>query len=152
LKEIKRFLLVKFDMNELNLKWRKREGGNNRTERDYLDFEVDGIGLSTKFGDMVSCLGWAMSDWNDKAVRRLLLEESADFENNRRSLYVCPECGDLGCGAVSIIVDYIDECVIWKDFAYQNNYSDDLTPYDGIGTFVFEKIKYEILLRNQLSK
>jgi hypothetical protein len=85
-------------MNELKLKWRKRDGGKNRTVRDYLDFEVDGICLSTKFGDMVSCLGWAVSDWNDKAVRRLLLEEPADFENNRRSLYVCPECGDLGCG------------------------------------------------------
>lgn len=134
------------------MKWRKREGGSNRTQRDFLDFEVDGVGLSTKFGDLISGLGWAVTDWNDKAIRMLLLEESADFENNRRSLYVCPECGDLGCGAVSIIVENVDGNIIWKDFAYQNNYSEDLTPYDDIGTFVFEKSKYEILLRNQLSK
>ena len=101
----------------LSLEWKKRPGGLGRTKREFLGFVVDGQSLSTVIGevvgDQISCLGWFLPEENAKAVRRLLLEETADLPNDRRSVYVCPECGDLGCGAVSVVIEAAGDQIIW---------------------------------------
>src|SRR5271167_2896452 len=80
--------------------------GNTQSERNYLDFVIDGIPLSERIAhagyDLVSVATkeWTQSE-RQRSLRRLLLEEPADFPNDRRSLMVCGECGDLGCGAIS---------------------------------------------------
>jgi len=135
-------------MHTLELKWKKREGGGGKTERDYLDFVIDDVSLSEKFGDFISCLGWSLQ--NEKNVRCLLLKEPADFTNNRRSLYVCPECGDLGCGAVSIVIEQTGNQIIWRNFAFEYSYSDDLTEYQNLGPFIFDKADYEKVLKSAL--
>lgn len=138
-------------MNSLRLNWKRRDGGGGKTERDYLDFVIDDVSLSEKFGDSISCLGWTVSIENEKAVRRLLLEKPSDLPNNRRSLYICPECGDLGCGAVSIVVEQNGDQITWRDFAYQNNYLDPLIEeYQDLGPFVFDKTDYEKVLKSAL--
>ena len=103
-------------MSKLRLEWKRREGGGGRTQRDFLDFIVDGQPLSELVGDQVSCLGWLVPEENAKAVRRLLLKEPPDLPNNRNTLYICPECGDLGCGAVSLVVEPVGNNIIWRDF------------------------------------
>jgi hypothetical protein len=134
----------------LQLAWKRREGGSGKTQRDYLDFIVDGQPLSEMIGgDLASCLGWFVPEENTKAVRRLLLEEPPDFPNNRRSLYVCPECGDLGCGAVSAAIEQIGDKIIWRDFGYQNNYEDEVIfgEYKNINPIAFNKAEYEKIIR-----
>ncbi len=70
----------------LRLEWKRREGGGGKTQRDYLDFVVDDKSLSEIIGgDLISPLGWFIAEENAKLVRWLLLEEPADFANNRRS-------------------------------------------------------------------
>lgn len=56
-------------------------------------------------------------------------------------MYVCAECGDLGCGAVTAAVDVGDDKVIWRDFGYQNNYEpfDQDAIFTGVGPFVFDR-------------
>ncbi len=136
----------------LQLEWKRREGGSGRTQRDYLDFIVDGQPLSEKIGgDLASCLGWFVAAENTKAVRRLLLEESADLPNNRRSLYVCPECGDLECGAITAVIERGGDKIIWRDFGFQRN-SDDVTPVRGYRdiSFAFERAQYNQALKGAL--
>jgi len=138
-------------INVLNLEPRLREGGNGVTPREYLDFVVDGEPLSkTVAGDLASCLGWFVPEENVKAVRRLLLEDPADLPNNRRSLYVCAECGDLGCGAVSAVIEVAGDHVMWRDFGFQNNYEDEIISagYAGIGPLVFDKAEYDAVIRS----
>ena len=116
---------------ELTLRQRpyvKLTGGAFRSERNYLDFVVDGQSLSDGARyDLVTilCREWAVVE-REKSVRRLLGEESADFQEDRRSLLVCAECGDIGCGAVSIILRLSDKTVRWQDFGYQNNYEPEI--------------------------
>lgn len=137
-------------MHTLELKRKRREGGGGKTQRDYFDFVVGDESLSEKLGgDLISCLGWTVPDQNEKSVRRLLLEEPADFPKNRRSLYICPECGDLGCGAISIVVEQIGNEIIWRDFALEYNYSDDLISQD-LGPFIFDKSDYEKIIKSAL--
>ncbi len=99
-----------------------------QTKRNYVDFLIDGQSLAerTRY-DLVSvlCKEW-VSQEREKSVRRLLGEEPADFPDNRRSLLVCPLCGDIGCGAVSIILHLSDQTVVWQDFGYQNNYEPEI--------------------------
>lgn len=101
---------------------------------------------------MVSCLGWFEPEENVKAVRRLLLEEPADLPNNRRTLYVCPECGDIGCGAVSLVVERAGDKVVWRDFGYENNYEDVVRTegYEDVGPFAFDPADYAAALKKAL--
>lgn len=142
-------------MNEvsmLRLEWKRREGGGGRTQRDFLDFIVDGQPLSELVGDQVSCLGWFEPEENAKAVRRLLLKEPADLPNNRRTLYVCPECGDIGCGAVSLVVERDEGSIIWRDFGYENGYEGIIHAegFEEVGPFTFDRVGYEEAIRQAL--
>src|SRR5688572_20373327 len=110
-------------MSRLALSLAERPDGDGKTVRKFLDFIVDGQSLHALVGnklDSVSCLAqWPRMAETQKALDRLLLLEPADFPNNRRSLYVCGECGDLGCGAVSITIVEQDDTFTWHSFGYE---------------------------------
>jgi len=134
----------------LEVVWADRPGGGGATGRRYLDFVVDGVALSTVLkGDVISPLGWGNADEQILALDRLLRRTSPDLPEGRVSLYVCPECGDLGCGAVSVIVDGAPGSVIWRDFAFQNNYEDAVhrSGYEELGPFRFDGRTYHELLQ-----
>ena len=139
-------------MSELRLEWKRRVGGGGRTQRDFLDFIVDGQPLSELVGDQVSCLGWFVPEENTKAVRRLLLKEPADLPDNRRTLYVCPECGDIGCGAVSLVVERAGDKIIWRGFGYENGYDGVIHAegFEGLGPFTFDRAVYARAIRQAL--
>ena len=108
---------------------------------------VDGIALSSLFAsDVISPFGWGSEIALNDAVDRLLLKTSGDFSDGRASLYVCPECGDLGCGAVSISLERREGLVVWRDFAFQNNYEEldfDGLGYKDVGPFQFDQRVYD---------
>jgi hypothetical protein len=48
------------------------------------------------------------------SVARLQGETQPDYPPNRVAIYVCPECGDLGCGAITVAVSREEGTVIWS--------------------------------------
>ena len=127
----------------------KYESGVYKSSRRFFDLIVDGASLWERLGkphDLVSvlCSDFALPE-TLKAVDRLLLRSDADLPNDRRSLFVCAECGDLGCGAVSVLVTRVDDHVIWSDFGYENTYEEQISRegYEDIGPFQFESKVYE---------
>jgi hypothetical protein len=123
--------------------------GTSKSERHFLDFVVDGQSLWEPLGkrhDMVSILCVEFSaDETKKAVSRLLLSQKADMPNGRRSFFVCSECGDLGCGAITAVVERKGNTITWKDFGYENTYEDKiwLDDYSTVGPFAFDSTVYE---------
>jgi hypothetical protein len=120
-----------------------------RTPRDYLDFVIDGVPLSSLLrGDVISRLGWGARDSQMAAIDRLRGRRDSDLPGQRTSLYVCPECGDLGCGAVSLVVEAGRRVVIWKAFGFQNDYEDgvDAVGFEDVGPFTFEGLAYHRLM------
>ena len=123
--------------------------GTSKSERHFLDFVVDGESLWEALGernDMVSILCAEYSaDETAKAIGRLLLNEKADLPNDRRSFFVCSECGDLGCGAITAVVERQGETIAWKAFGYENTYDDKilLDAYRTVGPFTFGATDYE---------
>ena len=140
------------DVSTIRLEWKRRPGGGGRTQRDFLDFIVDDKSLSEMVGDQISCLGWFVADENVRAVRKLLLEEPAELPDNRRALYVCPECGDLGCGAVSLVVEVVGNKIIWRDFGYENDYEGVVhrEGFEALGPFAFNRTDYENVIKEAL--
>src|ERR1044071_8719053 len=122
------------DTSNLELHWRIRPGGDGRTERRYLDFVVDGESLYDQLpvGDQVTPLGCWPPDSEREHIQQLL------SASGRVPLYVCAECGDLGCGAITALVEWTSDGFVWSDFAFENNYDASITDaasYRAVGPF-----------------
>jgi hypothetical protein len=141
-------------MSTIELKWADRTLGGSQTPRRFLDFVIDGESLYEKLGDVISPLGWLNAEETRKIVNRFLRKESPDFPNDRTSIYVCPECGDLECGAVSAVIERVGDDIIWRDFGYQNTYDDTIRfeDYEDVGPFTFNATEYHNEMTKALEK
>jgi len=144
--------------SHLELTW-TQHGGDGKEPRGFWDFVVDGHSLFDIFQaagfDVISSIGWVNISEQKAAIGRLQLIEPADLPNNRRSLYVCHICGDLGCGAVSVRVEQDGLSINWSSFGFENNLSDDLGCLDldrlrHVGPFVFDSDHYETVMLEAL--
>jgi hypothetical protein len=147
-------------MNTIRLLKTERpvSGLGSQIKRTFLDFVVDGVCLYERIGrrsDLISTL-WKdppMSrEEQDKAIRRLLTLDTGDLPNGRVSLYVCPECGDLGCGVISALINVADNQITWRDFGYENNYEENVErdSYSSVGPFHFNRSDYQATLNLKL--
>src|SRR5689334_7031080 len=123
--------------------WATRARGGGSTECDYLDFLIDGQALSALLKtNCISPFGWGSADEQAAAADRLLRRAPPDLPEGRVSLYVCPECRGLDCGAVSILVERGPGVVIWKDFAFQSEDKIQRDGFERLGPFVFSGHEY----------
>ena len=134
----------------LELEWKRRESGSNTTQRDFFDFVVDGKSLSEELGGDVSPLDWFTPNENLRVVNQLLLREDSELPDDRYPLFVCAECGDLGCGAITAVIERENDKIIWRDFGYQNNYEKEIYSVRFAGMFVFDESQYQMALEKAL--
>ena len=69
--------------------------------------------------DVITALGWGDWAWQNAVIDRLARRAAPDLAHERTALYVCPECGDLGCGAVSAVVSGGAGVISWSDFGFK---------------------------------
>jgi len=102
------------------LEWRDRRVGPNQTPRRFLDFVVDGASLYEGHGiDFIAALGWLKPQVDEQVAQRLLTNEGPELEG-RVALYICPECGDLDCGAVTAKIQREGDEVVWRETAFSS--------------------------------
>lgn len=124
------------------------KNGSTKADRKYIDFIVSGQSLGQLFGlpdfDLIGTFGWTDNkEYENTQIDEFLGLFKPALETGRTCFYVCPECGDIGCGAITAKIEVTEKNVIWKDFGYENNYSEpDLTDYKEIGPFTFDKKQY----------
>jgi hypothetical protein len=148
------------NVNRLELAWaeRVRISPGSQTERHFLDFLIDGVSLRglAKYGrDTITPLGgWATPEFEAKALDVLLCDHKPTLSTGRVELYVCAECGDIGCGSLTTVISDDGEFVTWREFGYEVNYrihEDDplvnTAPYDDVGPFRFEREQYRRALQ-----
>lgn len=136
---------------QLELRWATRHGlgwGSSVHVRRYLDFVVDGRSLLAALGggDFVTPFGWLRPWVEEEAARQLLLVDPSPLEGGRRELYVCPECADLGCGALTAVIERAGDRVFWRDFGYQREPGEAAIERDGcegVGPLAFARDAYE---------
>ncbi|ULO08543.1 hypothetical protein H1230_06980 [Paenibacillus sp. 19GGS1-52] len=137
-------------ISKIEIQKREREGYPGTII--FADFIIDGVSLYEEIAqtyDYVSCLGWGSKDFQLNQIERLLLRCESDFPNNRNSLFICPACADLGCGANTAKIDKQDGIVIWSLFGSQNNITDKLTIND-LRTYYFEVDEYNRVIEGSL--
>jgi len=132
---------------ERRLRKGNRSTRSTVTTREFSDFVIDGRSLLDLIGDdLMSCFVRGFAKEN-AAARGRLLTSSGD---KRIELYVCPECGDIGCGSILTRIHRQDGFVIWDRLAWDNEIYDPV--YDGarqnfalreLGPFRFEAFGYE---------
>ncbi|EMM98387.1 hypothetical protein LEP1GSC035_2773 [Leptospira noguchii str. 2007001578] len=78
--------------------------------------------------------------------KELLLLQLPKTDSGRSLIYICPECGDIGCGAYTCKITLDSSKYIWSNFAYENGYEE---PYlmTNIESIFFDKIEYEKIIQ-----
>lgn len=127
-------------------------GGAFVTERLSADFLIDGKSLlqtlvKTDGGhsDFMSCLVSGFPKANQKALAKLLCKASPDTERGGVLLYICPECGDIGCGAYTACIRKTDGGFVWENFAFENGREEPVIAAS-VGPFHFAGDAYRTAL------
>ncbi|HEX8916174.1 MAG TPA: hypothetical protein VF796_27745 [Humisphaera sp.] len=118
-------------------------------DRFTYDFVVDGVSLAgtLRAGHLVGRIDVAGGEGNAAAVKVLLRLDPADVPPDRVMLFVCSECGDIGCGAVTAAVTLEADAYVWSDFRQENGYDEGMTErHPDVGPFRFAAAEYRALL------
>ncbi|KPI19911.1 hypothetical protein OK074_7713 [Actinobacteria bacterium OK074] len=131
--------------------------GDHQLHRDFVDFVVDGTPLLYRLADLdaVSPLAADVPPAIFTAqIRGLLLETEAPLPEGRYLVYGCPECADLACGAVTVVIEKDGDDFRWRDFAWQTGERVDLERdgYPGLGPFRFRGDAYREALGTLLER
>lgn len=134
-------------MKTLELRAAVRQVSLNKTERNYLDFIVSGQPLKTLLNleksDLITPFGWGDNKEYTKQILRIFrLQEKSNLQSGRIMLYVCPECGDIGCGAITALIQDLGDRIIWKDFGYETDSGEVMEKYSDIPQVEFERQSY----------
>jgi hypothetical protein len=139
------------DQLELAVLHRSGGGGSAKTERYTFDFIVNGQSLfaitSASNFDLSGCLSVPQREPElalgiNGGLARLLTAVPIGG-SHRVALYVCPECGDLACGAITALVSRREGVVHWSDFAYENG-DDSEIELPKVGPFAFDWTSYVV--------
>ena len=131
-------------------------GSPGQSPRRFLDFEVNGTSLYDAlrgYGfDHIGAI-WLEPDVEveaDATVAKLLGQAPPDLPPDRVAVYVCPECGDLGCGAITVRVDLGRDEIRWHDWAWQTDYDPepDRSELAEMPPLSFDRATYEERLRS----
>ena len=120
-------------MDTLSTTWKERPNSQR-----FLDFTINGGSLASILGSeeryLVGCLGWCRPEADARFRDELLGLSAPDLPNNRVMLYVCPQCADIGCGAITAVVERAGDDLIWSNFAHHNDVSPVTDPDIGYCT------------------
>ena len=139
---------MKYD--KLELIKAERKGGGGRSRRYHYDYSINGRVLSAQvsIGDNVGVFGWLDPKWETYFFKQLMLKERSELPSGRIPIYICPECGDLGCGCVSVKIEKFDDCFVWSELGYENNYEDGIIEVYKMRGVLFNKTEYYAALKD----
>ncbi len=129
-----------------------RRGSKVQESRTSIDFVIDGKSLvemldeaSGDRSDLMGCFVKGFEEENKNVLSLLRCESTSEVETGRVLLYICPECGDIGCGSYAAIIEKVNDQYIWHSFAYENGYEEPML-IDTVGPFYFNINNYESVL------
>ena len=136
---------------EFDIKTREEQKNNKgrvtQNGRSCMDFIVSGQSVKTRLNsddmDLISPFGWGDENYEREIIKEFIGLKKPEISTGRIMIYVCPECADIGCGCISADIEITTDKVIWKNFGYENNYSDiDFDSYKDVAPIEFDKADY----------
>jgi hypothetical protein len=140
-------LFYPINMNSLRLQYATREGNSNKQERQYLDFIISGRSLREILGilnfDLITPLVWSSNREYEKELLHIFtLRKKPELETGRIMLYVCPECGDIDCGAITATIADLGDRIVWRSFGYETGYGGITEEYANIEPIQIDRQSY----------
>ncbi|MGJ4748401.1 hypothetical protein ACQV5M_18710 [Leptospira sp. SA-E8] len=121
------------------------------TERFSLDFLINGESLLNKLAGDSDLMGCFVKGYNNLNIyNELLLLQLPKSPSGRFLLYICPECGDIGCGAYTCKITFDGSIYIWSDFAYEDC-DEEPELMANIDSIFFDKAEYEKIMQEALN-
>lgn len=123
----------------------------------FYDFSIDGTSLFDLFDmhgtNRIDSLSWRIDNaYKRSLVKQFLNEEkNSELDSERIMLFVCSECGDIGCGGTTFKLIETDTEIIWTEFGDEDWDGVDLSEYKHIGSFTFEKVEYKKVFNEYLN-
>ncbi|WP_091240688.1 hypothetical protein [Aquimonas voraii] len=122
-------------------------------DRYSADFLVDGqsllqtlVNIDGGHADFMGCFVKGCHEQNNQTAAALLVEGQPKTASGRVLLYICPECGDIGCGAYAARISEGPFGYMWESFAYENGYEEPRI-IEGFGPLLFERGAYGSAIR-----
>ncbi|AXQ48886.1 hypothetical protein ACLPJF_05960 [Pseudomonas vlassakiae] len=123
--------------------------GCTSVERYFADFRIDErslleilVSADGGHSDYMSGFVSGYPEQNLRFANSLIRSGLPETRSNRVIIYICPECGDIECGAYSVHIRSSGDEIIWEEFAYENGYEEPRIIL-GVGPFLFGSASYE---------
>lgn len=125
---------------------------------------ISALGEDATLGEDVSVADGAWADLSLPLVQSLRVgrltdpDWSSGLQPGRFPLYVCSECADLGCGALTVAIERTarpdGEAVVWSDFRFEDGFtvSSELPSLTGLGRFTFSAEHYHMAFQEPLEQ
>lgn len=99
--------------------------------------------LHIETADYITLFGWVPNqEYESHILNVFKLEEKSQVKSGRVMIYVCPECGDIDCGAITAIISDLGDRIVWSDFAHETDYEGIMETYDQVKPIEFDKASY----------
>ena len=124
----------------------------------FLDFVIGGRPLyrylrSHEYFDLVGCI-WLEPEWGRRwsanHLLELMLKRRSELPGGQVILYLCPECQEVDCGAITVRIEADDKVFRWTGWAYvdwDGQREEDVGP---LRIVEFERSRYEQVLSDTL--
>ena len=133
---------------DLHLNWVKLTDhfDKNIMSGQFLDYYISGISLQKYLGidskNIVTLLGWFLiKDEEKRVLKEFKLQTKTQLPQNRIELYICGQCGDIGCGSITAQIFDKGDKIVWKNFANQFN-GDEIGESFNVDAIEFERSNY----------
>jgi hypothetical protein len=125
-----------------------------------VDFLVNGVSLlsatKARQRDLTGCFMSLAVDGESERLAKIFTGElvADQLPGDRIPLFVCPFCGDAGCGAITFKLTRRGELVSWSHFAYENTWDGQVTDfgsYSTLGPFEFDLASYKSIIQRAVA-
>lgn len=86
-----------------------------------------------------------MEFFNNSIYKELLLLQLPKTDSGRSLIYICPQCGDIGCGAYACKITLDSSKYIWSEW-YEEPYL-----ITNMEVIFFDKTEYEKIMQKALN-
>ena len=143
-------------MNSIKIVPRKFDSDSKRRviARNIFDIIIDGESLTDKLidgkFDTLPVFGfYDKAEYELPTIQEFLKEKNSELESKRILLFICRECGDIGCGAITVDIEKAENSYKWNSFAWENGDNEIITSdFIDFNSLEFTKSEYEVELNN----
>ena len=128
----------------------------HQEEKCYYDYLISGKPLSelipSIYNDLVGMLGYWGEEQDQHLVALLTGKAKSALPKGRILLYGCAACGDIGCGAITVNLEFKGNKVYWREMGSEGLGDYSIEGFEHCQDIEFEANRYFKALASGLAR